>query len=101
MNSPSHLRDAHKVDIRLPKADPEKGRRKRLKKLEADMLALMRESGKDEAFKEKWITTALAYFHGLPKSAGKSLADAQVESHEDGSFTVNWNGRSYWMPPAS
>ena len=42
-----------KVDISLPKADPAKSRRKRMKKLEADMLALMRETGKDDAFKEK------------------------------------------------
>lgn len=94
----SHLRDTHEVEVTLPKSDPEKVHRNRRKRLEAEMLALLREGGDSESLRRGWLSVALAYFHGLPTSVGLSVKDEQVTVHDDGGMTIVWCDRDYWIP---
>jgi hypothetical protein len=93
-----YLRDKHGVDIAMPKAHSGKMLLNRRKKLEAEMLALMQEGGEGEKFRQRWLSVALAYFHGLPRTAGKIVQSDQFLVHLDGGITVTWNEQKYWIP---
>lgn len=94
----TYLRDTHGVDISLPRPDLGKAQRNRRKKLEAEMLALMREQGEEEELRRRWLTVALAYFHGLPKKVGRNIQSVNIGGDEEGDLTVTWNGQRYWIP---
>lgn len=93
-----YLRDVHGAKISLPRSDSKKAQRNRRKKLEAEMLVLMRTSNGSEEFRRQWLSVALAYFHGLPRKVGRRIQTEGIGVHEDGSVTVTWNGQKYWIP---
>jgi len=95
-----YLRCTHGADITLPKRDTKKGRKNRRKKLETEIFALIREESKDGKFQQRWLSVALAYFHGLPKKVGQKLRSDDVVQEKDGGFLVSWNGATYWIPPS-
>ena len=95
-----YLRAKHGVLIAIPKVDPGRATRNRRKKLEAEMLDLMREDGEGDEFKRKWLSVALAYFHRLPKKIGKTILDGSVDEDEKG-FTVMIGEKNYWAPQPS
>jgi len=92
-----YLRDKHGADIALPKASSEKALLHRKKKREAEMLALMQDGGEGDMFRKRWLSVALAYFHGLPRSAGKCATTLNSSDSQDG-FKVLWRETSYWIP---
>lgn len=92
-----YLRDTQRVHIALPKANSGKALLNRKKKLEAEMLALMQEGGEGEKFRQRWLSVGLAYFHGLPKNAGRRLVDERIEPVENG-LIVTVKGKNYWLP---
>lgn len=93
------LRQSHGVEIALPAPDFRAAKLRR-KKLEAEMLALMREGGEGNEFRRRWLSVALAYFHGWSRKAGKLVRDEQVTVHEGGSLTIVLDGKKYWIPSA-
>ena len=93
----NHLRNTHGVEIALPRGGTLASRRKRHRRLERDVLALMREGGSGEAFERRWICTALAYFHDLPSKTGRTVAKQDIRADRNG-MQVLINGRSYWIP---
>lgn len=70
----------------------------RKKKLEAELIALVREGGVGEDFRRRWLPVALAYFHGLPRKVGISIQGERIVVHDDGSLSIDWNGKKYWLP---
>ena len=70
----------------------------RRKKLEAELIALVRNGGEGEDFRRRWLSLALAYFHGLPKGVGKTLKDQNIVVTEGNGVTVSWNDANYWIP---
>jgi hypothetical protein len=96
-----YLRGAYEVRIILPKPNKEKTQRNRKKKLEAEILALMQDDGNSETFKRRWLSVALAYFHGLPKKIGKTISNEQIAALENGGFNITWDEQIYWIPAAN
>lgn len=92
-----YLRDKHGIQIALPKANSGKALLNRKKKLEEEMLALMQEGGAGDEFRKRWLPVALAYFHGLPRKAGRSATTLGPPDTQEG-FTALWRGTSYWIP---
>ena len=92
----NYLRDIHGVDIKLPKLDTRKAQLNRKKKLEVEMLALMK-SGGDSLLNREWLSVALAYFHGLPRKAGKTVTEENIVVAGDGGIRITWNGVKYWI----
>lgn len=92
-----YLREVHGVKITLPKANPARAQRQRRKKLEAELLALMKEGGDNKESKRRWLSVALAYFHGLNKHIGLMVKDADIVQVDDG-LSVTWNNEIYWLP---
>lgn len=92
----NYLRDTQGVTIQIPKLDAGKAQLNRKKKLEAEMLALMKQAHRDELNRE-WLSVALAYFHGLPKKVGKTVPPENIIHTGDGGITVSWNGLRYWI----
>lgn len=92
----NYLRDVHNVDVKLPKLNVKKNQLNRQKKLEAEMLELMK-AGRDKASDREWLSLALAYFHGLPKKIGKTIAFENIINTNDGGIEVIWSGRRYWL----
>ena len=92
-----YLRDKHAIEIGLPKADTVRALQNRRKKLETEMLLLMRDGDGGEAAMRKWISVALAYFHGLPRKAGRMLGDENIREEESG-LVVMFKGKTYWVP---
>lgn len=94
-----YLRDKHGISIALPKANTRRRLLNRKKRLEAEMLSLMREGGEGEKFRQQWLSVALAYFYGLPICIGRHLIIESVEPSENG-LIVAVKGKSYWIPLA-
>lgn len=93
-----YLRNVHGSDIALPKVNEIKVKSNRKKALEAEMLLLMREPGEGEAFIRRWVSVALAYFHGLPKKVGLRVIGGDIIASPDDGLIVRLDGRQYWIP---
>ena len=93
----NHLRECHGVQVALPRSDPLAARRKQHKKLEHEVLALMREGGEGEDFERRWMCTALAYFHDLPKRAGQGVTIEDIRDDGEG-MRIRIDEHSYWIP---
>lgn len=91
-----HLRKIHSVEIQLPKLDKNKSRLNRKRKLEAEILALMK-AGKACTTNRDWLSVALLYFHGLPRRVGKTIAPENIIETNDGGIEVTWSGLKYWL----
>ena len=92
-----YLREAHGAKVTLPRADLHKAHQQRRKKLEAALLTMMRERNVSSESRRKWLSVALAYFHGLSPSVGLVLKDADVLPSDDG-MVVTWKSLLYWVP---
>ena len=92
----NYLRDIHGANIRIPALDSGMAKRNRKKKLEAEMLALLKVGG-NSGLNREWLSVALAYFHGLPKKVGKTVPDDNILDSGDGGVTVLLNGLKYWV----
>ena len=90
-----YLREAHSVVVAMPAAKDGAAQKVRQRKLEQEMLAMMREGGEGEEFLRRWVSVGLAYFHGLPRKVGRGV---DVLRAERGSVIVVLKGRSYWVP---
>lgn len=92
-----YLRNIHGAEIALPKVDTIKAERNRRRKLELEMLQLMSEGGEGEEFRRRWLSVALAYFHGLPKKVGRMVSSKDIVLDDSG-MSVIVDGSSYWIP---
>lgn len=92
----NYLRKVHGIDIKLPKLDAKKAQLNRRKRLEAEMLTLMK-AGKANADNREWLSVALAYFHGLPKKVGITIPLEAIVESNDGGIKLDWRGESYWL----
>lgn len=92
----NYLRDVQQVDIKLPKLGANKAQLNRRKKLEAEMLALMK-AGKANVDNREWLSVALAYFHGLPKKVGITVPLEAIVESNDGGIKLDWQGANYWL----
>lgn len=93
-----YLRDKYGVEIYLPKASAgaEKNRRK---KLEAELIKLMREGDQSNEYRHKLLATAMSFFHGLPKRVITGDASESVAPSPDGvGVVLTQNGNEYWLP---
>jgi hypothetical protein len=93
-----YLREVMAVEIVLPRIDVERAKRNRKQRLEARMLKVMQAGVEGQMNIRRWLSVALAYFHRLPEAIGRGLLKEQIVIHQDGSFTVTWNGKKYWVP---
>lgn len=94
-----YLHQAHGVDIALPKADSGKLQRQRRRKLEAELQSLMSEKSDSDEFTRRWLSVALAYFHGLPKRVVGTNWKSLLHYPESGDGLIfRWNGLEYWLP---
>lgn len=69
----------------------------RRKKLEDELLAMMKEAGEGEEFQRRWLSLALAYFHGLPRSIGKHTPVIYRDQKGYGALVI-YEGACYWVP---
>ena len=93
----NYLHNTLGIEIQLPKDNAFAARRKRRRKLEREVLALMREGGFGEDFERRWICTALAYFHDLPRRAVRYVAMEDIR-HDENGVHIRIKGSSYWIP---
>jgi len=91
-----HLRDKHAIEISLPKTDPVKALQNRKKKLETEMLSLMKDRDSGDKHMRKWISVALAYFHRLPKKTDGIQSNELI--YENDGIVVILSGKRYWLP---
>lgn len=91
------LNQSYGPGIVLPRMDGRASKLRR-KKLEAELLALMREGGEGEEFRRRWLSVALAYFHGLPRKAGRMIHENEVFVTMGGT-EVSLGNKNYWLPP--
>ena len=91
-----YLREVRGIEIALPKANLGRVHRQRRKKLEAELLTLMKEGGQSKKFKRRWLSVSLMYFHGLKRNVGLIVKDTDVHQIDDG-LVITWNNKSYWV----
>ncbi|WP_257620815.1 hypothetical protein [Aeromonas hydrophila] len=91
-----YLREVRGIEIALPKANLGRVHRQRRKKLEAELLTLMKEGGQSKKFKRRWLSVSLMYFHGLKRNVGLIVKDTDVYQIDDG-LVITWNNKSYWV----
>jgi len=80
------------------RVDDQKIRSMRHKQLEAEMVKLLENGQRDDAFEAKWISISLAYFHGLPRRVGEKSKHYSLSTDTDGNFSVLLNGNTYFVP---
>jgi hypothetical protein len=68
------------------------------KQLEAEMVKLLEEELRDDAFEAEWISISLAYFHGLPRRVSIKSTHFSSSTDADGNFSVFLNGNTYLVP---
>jgi hypothetical protein len=83
----------HDIPLIMPKAN----RSEQRKKLEAEVLDLMREGGERSGIDRRWLSAALAYFHGLPRRVGMEVPEEQVRTQGCG-LVVEWRFQQLWLP---
>ncbi|MBU2720448.1 hypothetical protein HF563_13955 [Acidithiobacillus ferridurans] len=93
-----YLREVHSVGVAMPKAKEGAAQKVRQRKLEQEMLAMMREGGEGDEFLRRWVSVGLAYFHGLPRKVG---IGADVLRTDGEGMAINVEGKSYWLPSIS
>lgn len=69
----------------------------RKKKIEAELLSMMKVGGEGEEFQRRWLSLALAYLYDLPLDVGKKTS-AHNLVWTDGGISVQHNGFIYWVP---
>lgn len=92
-----YLREVHGAKIALPKANRGRALRQRRKKLEIELLQLMRAGCYSSELKKQWLSVSLAYFHGLNRRVGFQVWNKCLSESDDG-LVVVWNNESYWLP---
>ena len=92
-----YLRDAHSVLVVIPKTREGTAQKAHQRKLEKEMLAMMRGGGEGDEFLRRWVSVGLAYFHGLSKAVGRR-ADINSIGADYGGLMVRFQGCSYWLP---
>lgn len=92
----NHLNNKYKLGLTLPKPDKKEGV-KRFKALEAELLGFMQKGEDKSSVSRKWLSLALAYFHGLPRQTGQTVALDKVTNTEDG-IIVEWQTKKFWIP---
>ena len=93
----THLRVTLDTELKLPPLDQRAAKRRRRRKLREEMLELMRGGGSGPAVERRWMATALAYFHDVPRKAVERVDDSDIVSEPDG-MSVRLGGRRYWIP---
>ena len=93
----AHLRDRHGAEIAVPRPDPRAAQWKRRRKLRAEMLELMLGDDSGPMTERRWMVTALAYFHDVPRKTAEGVDDSDMEQVQDGT-SVQVHGQSYWIP---
>ena len=94
-----YLNDKCSTKITLPRPDLKKAERLRRKKLEVELVALMRDPTDSDALSRRWLSAAMAYFHGLPKRVvGADWKIKLKQSGQDEGAIFQWNGQEYWFP---
>ena len=89
-----HLRRVHGTELAMPKRRVLQQARERRAKLLPKLLAAMRQPHSSDVIDRRWVQLALQYFHDLPASAGKKVADDDITADADG-ITVKIKGESY------
>ncbi|MCG5512346.1 hypothetical protein [Ectothiorhodospira shaposhnikovii] len=92
-----HLRDHHGVEIELPSVTAVGAKRAQRKKLEQEMLEMMRQARDGEIPFRRWISITLAYFHGLPVCVGAKVKDTDIRKDREG-WAIVWEGGRFWVP---
>ncbi|TQV64424.1 MAG: hypothetical protein FNT29_05145 [Halothiobacillaceae bacterium] len=90
------LNTEFELSLLLPKAKKGASSEQR-KKLEAELLDLMRVGSQRSGIDRRWLSVGLAYFHGLPRRVGMEVQDEQVRAQGDG-LVVEWRSRNFWLP---
>lgn len=90
------LNDGHGLGL-VPKVDEKRVRGARRKKLEAELMALRREGGEGDEFRQRWLSAALAYFHGIKGSELKAIRSEAILEEGEGLVVILGDER-YWVP---
>lgn len=90
------LNDGRGLEL-VPKVDEKRVRDARRKKLEAELMALRREGGEGDEFRQRWLSAALAYFHGIKRSELKHTKSEAILEEGEG-FVVTLGNERYWVP---
>ncbi|MDA8152968.1 MAG: hypothetical protein M0003_09705 [Acidithiobacillus sp.] len=90
-----YLREAQSADVVVPKAKDSATQKVRQRKLEQEILAMMRDGGEGDEFQRRWVSVGLAYFHGMPRKVGRGVDILRTEGE---GIAINVEGKLYWVP---
>lgn len=90
------MRSSRVINLTLPRAQTKALRSP--SDLEKKLAALVAEGPGAHDFRERWVRTALAYFHRLTISQARRLLNSsKLEEKADG-FVINTGSHEYWIP---
>jgi hypothetical protein len=92
-----YLREAHSADVVVPKVKDGAAQKARQRRLEQEMLAMMRDGGEGDEFMRRWVSVVLTYFHGLPRKVGGEVDLKMLKADGEG-VVLDFSGKSYWVP---
>lgn len=71
----------------------------RRKKLEDELVEMIRRGEAGSPPSKEWISAALEYFHELPRRGSRSITNGQIKVDKQGrGVSISFNGQLYWIP---
>lgn len=89
------LKHEYQVSLLITQIDPKKAFREKRKKLERELLNLLRKNSLDKTNELKWIKYSIAFFHGIMIDIKSVSLNCKLVN--DG-YVVCKNSRCYWVP---
>jgi hypothetical protein len=93
----SYLNEIYNLGLAIQKVSQKEIENNVKKRLEKELIDLIQNKESEHITLRRWVSLALAYFHGLPKTVGKTVEIENIKISEDG-ITVVWNSKNYWLP---
>ena len=79
-----------------PRVDKKRARKQRKEQLARTMTKMAKCTEQSEEWRERWIVTAMEYFHGK-KVSKRTLRQQTIELSGDG-VRLHMEGATYWLP---
>lgn len=94
-----HLNLTYQAALSMQRAH-KRLRMTRKKKLEDELIEMIKHNEGDVFSSTEWISAALAYFHGLPRRRSYDYRDGDIVPSGEGA-NVLFRGKCYWIPHRS
>ena len=94
----NYLRTHHDAELEMPEVSPGRSKSIQRKRLEDEMMALIRDAREEKDFLAQWLTLGLKHFHGIPRRTGRKLVRSEATQRTEGGYTIRFRKKDCYVP---